>query len=68
MINKNQNVLAGLIVGLRAQGLSAVESALVGSWVHAQAGITAGEMIGSDASVLASDIVDFVPNILADLF
>ncbi|MBT7783123.1 MAG: NAD(P)H-hydrate dehydratase, partial [Anaerolineae bacterium] len=62
------DVLAGLIVGLRAQGLSAVESALVGSWVHAQAGITAGEMIGSDASVLASDIVDFVPNILADLF
>jgi NAD(P)H-hydrate epimerase len=61
------DVLAGLIVGLRAQGLDALESAIVGTWVHAQAGILAGEMIGASASVLAGDILAFVPNVLADL-
>ncbi len=61
------DVLAGLIVGFRAQGLSAVESAIAGCWVHAQAGSTAGEVIGTSASVLASDILDFVPNVLVDL-
>ena len=61
------DVLAGLIVGLRAQGLDAVQSAVLGSWIHAQAGLTAGEMIGASASVLAGDILAFVPNVLADL-
>ena len=61
------DVLAGLIVGLRAQGLDALHSAVAACWVHAQAGIIAGEMIGADASVLAGDILAFVPNVLADL-
>ncbi len=61
------DVLAGLIVGLRAQGLTALDAAIAGCWVHAQAGITAGEMIGASASVLAGDILAFVPNVLADL-
>jgi len=61
------DVLAGLIVGLRAQGLNAVQSAVAGCWVHAQAGLTAEEIIGASASVLAGDILAFVPNILADL-
>ncbi len=61
------DVLAGLIVGLRSQGLGALESAIAGCWVHAQAGITAGEMIGASASILAGDILAFVPNVLADL-
>jgi len=61
------DVLAGLIVGLRAQGLNAVQAAVAGSWIHAQAGITAAEMIGAEASVLAGDILAFVPNVLADL-
>jgi NAD(P)H-hydrate epimerase len=61
------DVLAGLIVGLRAQGLDALQSAIAGVWVHAQAGLTAEEMIGASASVLAGDILAFVPNVLADL-
>ena len=61
------DVLAGLIVGLRAQGLDAVNAAIAGCWIHAQAGITASEMIGADASLLAGDILAFVPNVLADL-
>jgi len=61
------DVLAGLIVGLRAQGLDALGSAVAGCWIHAQAGLTAEEMIGASASVLAGDILAFVPNVLADL-
>ncbi len=61
------DVLAGLIVGLRAQGLNAVQSAVAGCWVHAQAGILAAEMLGASASVLAGDILSAVPEILADL-
>ena len=61
------DVLAGLIVGLRAQGLDAVQSAVAGSWIHAQAGLVAEEMVGASASVLASDILTFIPNILTDL-
>ncbi|HIE24834.1 MAG TPA: NAD(P)H-hydrate dehydratase, partial [Anaerolineales bacterium] len=61
------DILAGLIVGLRVQGLDAIDSAIAGCWVHAQAGVMAGEMVGTSASVLASDILDFVPNVLVDL-
>jgi len=61
------DVLAGLIVGLRAQGLEAVEAAVAGSWIHAQAGLSAVEIFGSTASVLAGDILASVPDILADL-
>jgi len=61
------DLLAGLIVGLRAQGLTALDAAIAGCWIHAQAGIVAGEMIGASASVLAGDILAFVSNVLADL-
>jgi NAD(P)H-hydrate epimerase len=61
------DVLAGVIVGLRAQGLEAVEAAVAGAWVHAQAGLLAGELLGASASVLAGDILSTVPDILADL-
>ena len=33
------DVLAGLITGLRAQGLEAYDAARLGAWVHAQAGL-----------------------------
>ena len=49
------DVLAGLIVGLRAQGLEAFEAAVVGAWIHAQAGLYAADDLGTTASVLAGD-------------
>jgi NAD(P)H-hydrate epimerase len=60
-------VLAGLIVGLRAQGLGAFESAVAGAWVHAQAGLAAIDLMGNSASILAGDILESVPDVLGDL-
>jgi len=61
------DVLAGLIVGLRAQGLGAFEAAVAGAWIHAQAGLYAAEDLGTTASVLASDVLNSVPDVLSDL-
>lgn len=61
------DVLAGLIVGLRAQGVEAYEAAIAGAWVHAQAGLYAAEDLGSTASVLASDVLNSIPDVLSDL-
>jgi NAD(P)H-hydrate epimerase len=60
------DVLAGLIVGLRAQGLDAYEAAVAGAWIHAQAGLIAADDLGSTASVLAGDVLEAIPDVLAD--
>lgn len=61
------DVLAGLIVGLRAQGLNAYDSAVAGAYIHAQAGLRAADLFGATASVLASDVLDLVPDVIAEL-
>jgi len=61
------DVLAGLIVGLRAQGLEAYDAAVAGTWIHAQAGLIAADDLGSTASVLAGDVLEAVPDVMADL-
>lgn len=61
------DVLAGLIVGLRAQGVPAFEAAYAGAWIHAHAGLTAEQVIGNPASVLAGDVLQAVPEVLNDL-
>jgi len=58
-------VLAGLITGLLAQGVKPYDAALAGAFIHAQAGLLAAKKLGTTASVLASDVLDAVPNILA---
>lgn len=52
------DVLAGLITGLRAQGNSPFDSAIVGAYVHALAGLNATEAIGSSRSVIAGDVLE----------
>lgn len=49
------DILAGLIAGLRAQGLSAFDSARLGAYIHASAGIIAAQNVGSSRSVIAGD-------------
>jgi NAD(P)H-hydrate epimerase len=61
------DVLAGLIVGLRAQGLDAFDAAVAGAWIHAQAGLYAADVLGTTASVLAGDVLDSVSDVLSDL-
>jgi len=61
------DVLAGLIVGLRAQGVEAYDAAVAGAWIHARAGLIAAEALGGTASVLAGDVLEAVPDVLSDL-
>lgn len=61
------DVLAGLIVGLRAQGVEAYDAAVAGAWIHARAGLEAAEALGGTASVLAGDVLEAVPDVLSEL-
>jgi NAD(P)H-hydrate epimerase len=61
------DVLAGLITGLRAQGVDAYNAARAGAWIHAQAGLTAAGFQGSTTAVMAGDVLEAIPDILANL-
>ncbi len=61
------DVLAGIIVGLRAQGLGAFEAAATGAWIHAQAGLRAADEIGSAASVMAGDVLEAIPAVFWEI-
>lgn len=57
------DILAGLMVGLRAQGVAAFECAVMACWLHAQAGLQAEQRLGA-ASVLAGDVLKRMPQVL----
>jgi len=61
------DVLAGLIVGLRAQGVEAFPAAMAGAWIHAHAGLMAAEILGNTASVLAEDVLNSVVDVITGL-
>lgn len=61
------DVLAGLIVGLLAQGVAAFPAAVAATWIHANAGLTAGELLGNTACVLAGDVLEAIPLVMEDL-
>lgn len=60
------DLLAGMITGLRAQGLEAYEAARLGAWLHAQAGVEATRSL-SPASVLAGDVLHALRTLLRAL-
>jgi hydroxyethylthiazole kinase-like uncharacterized protein yjeF len=61
------DVLSGLIAGLRAQGVDAYNAAVAGAWIHAQAGLAAADDLGSEAAILAGDVLESVSYVLAEL-
>jgi len=61
------DVLAGAIVGLRAQGVPAFSAAVLGGYLHGRAGELAAANLGTSISVLASDVADAIPQALAEL-
>jgi len=58
------DVLAGIVSGLLAQGVSAYNAARAGAWLHAQAGLLAEKLIGNPASVMAGDVLSYLPSVL----
>jgi hydroxyethylthiazole kinase-like uncharacterized protein yjeF len=61
------DVLAGLIAGLRSQGVEAYPAAIAGCYIHASAGLRAEAHFGNSASVLAGDILSAVAEVLTHL-
>ena len=61
------DVLAGVITGLRAQGLEAFDSAVCGAWIHGQSGLYAAQKLGTSSSVLAGDLIESLPQVIQAL-
>lgn len=55
------DVLAGVIGGLMAQGITSHAASVIGAWVHGTAGKIAGKRLQTDISVTATDILDSLP-------
>jgi NAD(P)H-hydrate epimerase len=60
------DVLAGALVGMRAQGLAPYEAALVGAYLHGLAGELARDALG-DAGVVAGDLMGLLPMAISRL-
>lgn len=61
------DVLTGAIVGLLAQGLSAIDAAICGVYIHGKAGELAAEEFG-DAGVAATDLLPLLPRAIERLW
>jgi len=61
------DVLAGAIGGLCAQGVAAVEAAVLAAFLHGRAGVLAAEKSGTTAGVLAGEVAQLLPAAMAEL-
>lgn len=60
------DVLTGLISSLLGQGMSPLEAARLGVYVHGRTGDLAAEELG-EASLIARDLIDFLPMALKEV-
>jgi hydroxyethylthiazole kinase-like uncharacterized protein yjeF len=58
------DVLAGIIAGLIAQGVELYIAAQIGVWMHAQAAVETRIWQGNEYSLLASELVNALPQVL----
>ena len=61
------DVLAGAIVGLRAQGLGGYEAAVAGAWLHGRAGLAAARRLGASGPVLAGDVCEALSEAVGEI-
>ncbi len=61
------DVLAGIITGLRAQGVIAFEAAAAGAWIHAQAGLITAQRMGNTVSIVAGDVLENISAVFSRL-
>lgn len=57
------DVLSGILVSLLAQGVSLIEAAILGNYIHSEAGVLAAETLGK-YSVIASDVVNMISRVI----
>jgi NAD(P)H-hydrate epimerase len=60
------DVLAGIIASMRAQGADSVDSALLGVWIHARAGMHATREFGRRGAI-PSDLISLIPRAILEL-
>lgn len=60
-------MLAGLIVGLLAQGLAPFDAASLAVWLHAKAAEHALAAVGHAAATLPSDIINHLGKAMSSL-
>lgn len=60
------DVLAGIITGLLAQGLSLIDASITGVYIHAAAGEKLKTKFGASGA-LATDLIEIIPEIMKDL-
>ena len=61
------DVLSGILAALKAQNYSAVDTMIVGSWIHAEAGNQFKDQIG-DIGMIASDLLHYIPLAFQSVF
>lgn len=60
------DVLAGIIAGFLAQGLSLIDASTSGVYIHGMAGEKLKEKFG-DSGAIATDLIEVIPQVIRDL-